>query len=310
MAAKRFQNIIAENRLLLPFTSVITLLVFFLSGSIEKQSWLPLSFLALSTYLISELNNIHSLIRVYSRMVSSSFLMLSSAACFLFSDFRPGLIQLCLIAFYMALFQCYQVRHASKRVYFGFLCIGIVSTIFVQILYFVPFFWLIMTFNLRTFYAKSFFASLLGLITPYWFGSIYLFTTGEIGMLLNHFEGIATFMLPFNIMSLSLPQLLTLAYVFVLAFIGTIHFIRKKYQDKIRIRMLYRTFITINILTFALLIVQPQHYSLLLPMLIVNTSPLIAHFITLTRTRQTNIVSLLIFLLNFILIGYNLWILS
>ena len=44
-----------------------------------------------------------------------------------------------------------------------------------------------------------------------------------------------------------------------------------------------------------------------MPLAIISTSPLIAHFITLTRTRITNIAFFVILIAAFALIGFNLW---
>ena len=71
--------------------------------------------------------------------------------------------------------------------------------------------------------------------------------------------------------------------------------------------MLYQFFITMNLLSAVLLVIMPQHYDFLLRMMIINTSPLIAHFIALTRTRVTNIAFYVITLSALMLTAYNLW---
>ena len=56
------------------------------------------------------------------------------------------------------------------------------------------------------------------------------------------------------------------------------------------------------------LILQPQHYDMLIRIMIIAASPLIGHFIALTRTRFTNIAFLIITGAIFILTAVNLWI--
>ena len=97
------------------------------------------------------------------------------------------------------------------------------------------------------------------------------------------------------------------AWTVVLAAVGIIHYGQEGYQDKTRTRMLHEVFITIDLLTILFLFLQPQHYAMLLPIIIVNTSPLIAHFLTLTHSWLTNILSAFIFLLTLLLIAYNAW---
>ena len=77
------------------------------------------------------------------------------------------------------------------------------------------------------------------------------------------------------------------------------------YLDKIRTRMIFEMFITIDILTIIFIILQPQHINTLLTIMIVNTSCLFAHYIALTKTRVTNIVCILAFCLTIGLTIFN-----
>ena len=84
---KRLQNKIAESRMTLSFVSVLGFLICIACGAIGMQLgntvfsnvawWEQVLILAVSTMLMVELNNANSLIRIYSRMVSCSFLLLT-----------------------------------------------------------------------------------------------------------------------------------------------------------------------------------------------------------------------------------------
>ena len=52
-------------------------------------------------------------------------------------------------------------------------------------------------------------------------------------------------------------------------------------------------------------ILQPQHYFVLMPLLFVCASPIIAHFLTLTQTRLTNLVFIICTIVALLLIGLN-----
>ena len=104
--------------------------------------------------------------------------------------------------------------------------------------------------------------------------------------------------------------MVTFVFVIITATTGTIHYLRTSFNDKIRIRMLYNCFIVMNILSTSYLIAQPQHYDFLMRMIVINTSPLIAHFIALTHTRVTNISFCIITISALLLTAYNLWISS
>ena len=89
--------------------------------------------------------------------------------------------------------------------------------------------------------------------------------------------------------------------------IGIVHYSRLGYQDKTRTRLLHEIFITVDIVSILFLALQPQYYAILLSIIIVNTSPLIAHFLTLTHTWLTNIAFHLIIVITLALIAYNVW---
>ena len=116
MIVKRFQNHVAESRIALPLTGVYAFLVCAAGGLFADKLWLQFGLLAISSFLIMLLNNSNALIRIYSRMVSCSFLALAVMSHFLFVDIRCGIVQSCFISFYLFLFSAYQDNRAIGRV--------------------------------------------------------------------------------------------------------------------------------------------------------------------------------------------------
>ena len=190
---KRFQNRVAESRYALSLMVVYALGIWYLGGLVERQLYFQLAFLTVSTYLMMELNNSNALIRIYSRMVSCSFLALTTTATFLFPSLREALVQLCLITFYTIIFHTYQDKEAPGLTFYAFLCLGIASVLFVQVLFFVPFLWLLIGFKMMAFSFRMFCASLIGLLTPYWFLAPMSLFTGHFDAFVAHFIGIAQF---------------------------------------------------------------------------------------------------------------------
>jgi len=86
-----------------------------------------------------------------------------------------------------------------------------------------------------------------------------------------------------------------------------VHFWLHSFEDKIRIRLLYGFFTSMLLFCTLLLCLQPQHYKVLMPLLTVFASPLIAHFLTFTQSRLTNIVFIVVGVLTLALIVLNLW---
>lgn len=317
---KRLQNRIAESRLTLPLVAVYGLLVcvacgFFIMGldsnMWKDQEWLSLVVLTgLSTLFMVELNNSNSLIRIYSRTVSCSFLMLTLMATFQFTSLQGSLVQLAFIVFYLFFLRAYQNKQDVGNVYSAFLAIGVASIWFIQILYFVPLFWLLLGIRVQAFSGKTLFASILGLITPYWFLLVYFLYQADYRTPIRHFLELGQFAKPADIFILSEHQLVTVAFVILLALTGMIHFLRQSSNDKLRTQMVYELFIMVTLYTIAFLVLQPQHYDFLFRILVVNTATFIGHFIALTRTKITNVAFIVIVLSTLFLTAYNLWNLS
>ena len=124
---RRLQNQIAESRWALPLTAIYGAAIVVLLGAVEQQMWAQTALLALSTLLMVELNNANALIRIYSRMVSCSFLVLSLMATYLFPSIEGGIVCAAFIAFYIFFLQAYQDKTAVSPIFTAFLTIGIAS---------------------------------------------------------------------------------------------------------------------------------------------------------------------------------------
>lgn len=305
MEHKRIQNRIAESRWTLSTLVATALVVWGIAGMGDHRLWLSILCLILSTYLMVELNNANTLIRIYSRMVSGSFLLLSTVCMFQLTSYTSSIAILCMAGFYTSLFRAYQDESAPGWVFYAFVCWGFASVVWVQALLFLPALWLLMGVLLRAWSARNFCASLLGLLLPYSVVAAVLALRGDITRLSSHFIQLADFCPIFDYTTLSIRQLASLAFVTLCGLIGGVHFLRKSHNDNIRTRQFYYLFIIIDVLTLIYLCVQPSQYEALLGILIVNTSPLIGHFIALTRTKWTNLTFLALSTVASLLILYN-----
>lgn len=304
---KRIQNIISESRFTLPVIAVYGAAVWCAAGLLSEHWWVQFACFAASTYLMMELNNSNALIRIYSRMVSCAFIVLSSSVTFMFSSVSQAVAAMCVLASYLLLFRTYQDRTAMGRTFYAYLFIGLGAMAYPETLYFVPALWLLSILCLQAPSWRNFFASVFGLLTPYWFAAVWFIYQEDFTLPMTHFASLAEVCLPPNYSHITLSHALAFIYILIIGLTGIVHYLRTSYNDKIRIRMLYQFFITMNLLSAVLLVIMPQHYDFLLRMMIINTSPLIAHFIALTRTRVTNIAFYVITLSALMLTAYNLW---
>lgn len=332
---KRLQNRISESKTTLPAVVCYGAAAWLAGGATEGRMWIPFACFVISTALIMELNTSNALIRIYSRMVSCAFIVLSAMicpltrACITLPDDRTATIGIylagryvgtaapdvacsvalvCIITAYSVLFHTYQNRSSMGRMYYSYVFLGISSMLYVEMLFFIPFFWLLSVVCLQAASWRNFLATLFGLITPYWFAAVTFVLNEDISVPARHFALLAECLGSPDYSVLDVPRLVSLAFIVVLGITGTIHFYRTSYKDKIRIRMLYNFFIVMNFVSLVFLILQPQHYNFLTGMMILNTSPLIAHFISLTQTRITNIAFHLITVTALLITAYNIWI--
>lgn len=282
-------------------------LVWGLSLLFRGGAWPQLVCFAVSCYLMVELSNANALLRVRSRMVTATFIALSCAASPLFASFTGTFVQLCFIIAMLLLFLTYQRPDSVGRIYYAFLFVGLSSMAFVQVLYFVPLLWLLMATQLQSFSIKGLSATLLGLITPYWIASVWCLFERDFTPMTEHFAKLAQLAVPYRDMTINIGLLAVVVLTVVLSITGIVHFWLHSFEDKIRIRLLYGFFTSMLLFGTLLLCLQPQHYEVLIPLLTVFASPLIAHFLTFTQSRLTNIVFIVVGVLTLALIVLNLW---
>ncbi len=322
MINKRIQNKVAESKLSLPLALIYGILVFLVCWlGVQHGNLLSFAFLGVTTFLLMLLNNTYALIRIFSRMVSCSFLFLSAmllalpprgsasepATLLLDVPWGADLVQVCFIVFFILLFSTYQNKNAVGQVFTAFFCLGMASMAFPHIVFMLPMCWFLLAVYMLAMSVKTFLASLFGFSVPYWFLSAYSVYTGRFMLVPHHFETIAVFGQVGNVASLGLNRVAMLCWVVLLALTGAVHFLRYSYQDKIRTRMEYEAFmLTVFVITL-FLVLQPQHFDTLMRLLMVVTAPLVGHFIALTHSKLSNISFLFMVLATLLLTAFNLW---
>jgi len=191
-------------------------------------------------------------------------------------------MQLCTIAFLLMWFTIYQDRNASGRCYYAFLALGLASVPFVQILWLLPLLWILTQTNLMALSWRTWTASVLGVLTPYWFWLCWQLYLGDLTPLGNHLA------------DLLVSHLLSLVLATVLIIMGTMHFLHKSSGDKIRIRMFYYSFMWLGLAGMLFTLLLPEKYDMSFRLMVVCAAPLAGHFIALTNTKATNITFLVL----------------
>jgi len=301
----------AESRRALPIAMLYGTAVWLIAGLLKEQWWVQFACFILSVLLVMRMNSKNLLIRIYSRSVSVAFIFLSCAAVFLFPSWRGGAVQLFCIAALILIYDCYQDNTAVDKVYYAFLMLGIATMLDTHVVFYLPLVWFLMIVIVYALSWRTFMASLLGLATPYWFLAGWLMWRKEENFepLLSLFNKQDILQFPFDIGAVPIATQLVIAFTALMMAIGSIHFIHSSYQDKIRVRQLYYSFIIIGFFSLALLVLQPQN-ELAFRMLIIATSPLIGHYWALTNSRISNIIVCILSVALILLTAFNLWISS
>ena len=285
--------------------------IWLLAGLFQAQWWVQFACFVLSVLLVMRINSKNLLIRIYSRSVSVAFIFLSCAAVFLFPSWTGGLVQLCCIAALMLLFDSYQDQAAVGKAYYTFLLLGISSMLDANIIFYLPLLWIMMKIIVYALSWRTFFASLLGLATPYWFlcGWLMWQKGGDFNAIISLLDVQYLLQFPFGFGSVPLSYQLFIAFTTLLMVIGSVHFIHNSFRDKIRVRQIFYGFITLGILSLVLLFLQPLD-DLAMRIFILAASPLIAHYWALTNSRISNIIFIILTVALVALTAFNLWISS
>lgn len=313
------QKTIATSKFTLPVVAVLSLVFWFMSaGQAETQSaanpelgmwrYIPdwatsgwdatgigFLFSILAVYLMAEFNNKFILLRISSRMLSSTLAVLLTMCTFLHT-FQPAHVILVLsMAAYFPLFFSYQRTDSMPMIYIAFLMQSVASLFFPKYLFLTPFVWVALI-ALRAFTFRTLCASIFGVITPYWILFSLAFVYGDFDSIYAHFIGDFRLSLP-DYTCWSLHNWLSLALVVTMGIAGSINFHMRSHLDKTRTR----TYIYVAIILFAastfFLLWETAHFNEIFPLLIINSSILAGHHLAQEYSRLSNIYTIVVCLL-------------
>ncbi len=303
-----FQNIVAQSRKTLPITAVYTAVMAFLFEAVDSSLWIHFLCILFTGYMMLLINNNNALIRIYSRLPSSIFLVLATMVTCLSKSFEANIVQALFALHLLMLFRAYQNKRGMGDVCASFIMLGIASTLFIQVLFFLPFAWLILLARMQAGSMKNFLASIMGLLVPYWFWFAYTLNVGDYTRVIDHLASIATFQ-PLCQGILNPSLLVNLVFVALTGIVAVTHFYRYSFHESIRTRMMFYSLILLFMLTLLFLVLQPAYSAYLLRMLIVSASPIIAHYFTFTKSRFTNWHFIATIFVILLLTVYNTWML-
>ncbi len=294
----------ATGRFTLPVVILICLLLW---GS-TFQEWNELISLGVTIiigYVFIETNTTFNLIRTRTSMPVCLYWLIATALFFLHPFEWTNLVPLVFILATYQLFHSYESVSSSPFIFHSFLFIGLGSIAFPQLLYMVPMLWGSMI-PFRAISIKSFLASIIGLMTPYWFVFGYALYFNEMHILLTPLRE-AAHLYPIDYSHLTLPEIASWGFITLLLIVSGFHYWQISYMDKTRTRI-YHSYLAIAGFWATLLsILQPVHLCEWLSIQLICTAFLCGHLFSLTRNRFSGIIFIVTFVLYILLMSFNLW---
>lgn len=309
MRKNRFQNKVATGKLTLPVASVLATLLWSAEGIYTLDRLWGLLVCGLTAYVWMETNNTHTLIRIRSRLTPAIYLFMCGCIFSLHTVQDGSIAALFMLASYYLLFKSYQQPEAVGHMFHSFLCLGLGSVFFPQLLYFVPFYFWYAAIYLRSLTWRTFWAGVIGLVLPYWFWGGYALYADQLPRFTGHFLALGQFQ-PLSWENYRHPDILqadavVLTTVFTL--IAALHCISTSFNDKIRTRMFLQCILFQEFLMLLFMALQPVHLPTLTGLLVMNSAPVLSHYFALTEKRLTNALFILFLILFTTLAFLNLW---
>lgn len=308
-----YRNRIAQSMMTLPIAVVISIGAWLLADINNWTHWTGWAITILTTYALMECNNYFQLLRIRSRMTSTTYLMLASATVG-FHDFSAQmLIPLCVVCSLFLLFRTYQQPKVEGQTFYAFLILGAGSLVFAPLVLLLLPLWYIMGAYMRTLSLRTMLASILGLVCPYWLllaaGTldlhIWQYITGEIPAQYRAFFAPEIWNIyyvePDVFVTNHLDALVTLALLLILTILTTLHYRRTDYLDKIRTRMYLHTFRLLQVFFVAFVGVWPEYFYTTGHLLMITTAVFASHYFALAKGRWADAF----FALTIVLFGAN-----
>lgn len=275
---------IVTGEFTLPVMALLTLPLWALPDWANWSLWAGLVLTGFTAYLIMELNNRNTLLRIRSRMMSTTFLFLM-LICPQLHGLHSGMLSMLLwVLSYHTLFASYQHRRPEGYVFHTFLCVGLGSLLFSPLLLFALGFYFCLLIPLRGLTWRTFMAGIFGLALPYWASAAYAIWHNRLDSAFLYLPQWFVPQLP-DYSVLSQAEVISAVVLLLFSIPAFIHFFHTAYNDKIRIRMLFYCITTQQVLLTAALVGLPQYYHDIMPIYVVNTALLMAHYYALARAR-------------------------
>ncbi len=259
--------------------------------------------LCIATLQMVLLNNTFALIRTHTGFHLTLFFLFAGLLSPQTLAVTSALVPFMLLSI-QSLFHTYQNREAMDYAFQCCMFLSIGSLFFPPMLFFIPLFFGAMI-NYMAMTPRTFMASIMGLLAPYWVLFAYAFCTDKLDIFVRLWEKLVPTLPDYS--ALSLVDELSLVFIWLVTIVSSINCMQQNFSDKIRTRYHLGFLILLQLWASVLIILQPSDYQALFPLLFIGSSILGGHFFTLSHGRWTNVFFIVCSLLFIALIGFKVW---
>lgn len=275
----------------------------FLGGTIGHifSVVLSLLFYVLSSFLLYGLNIIERRVR----WLPSMFVWLTAVYCSVECNVSNAFATLLFVASLFMLMSCQQSPDSARYIYSAFAMVGLSSLLQAEFFYLVPAFALFI-FIANIFNIQSFFAALLGLLTPFWFvfGAVYVWPS--LSWLLYPFGNGVAGIFNFGAFDFSLFAVAVIASILLVLLPAIVMFATSSTPSKPQLRRRMLFILLLNMYMLILGFVLPSSTELFSSLALPGVAVMATYILSFNVTKLSNCYFILVFLAWIALFVYNL----
>ena len=307
---KYLYNRITGSIVFIHASSVYAALTWLPAGLLTQNLWLQFLLTIAANSLLIEMCIYFKLLRLNNWVVTAIFMLLTNCCGFTYGSLEASIASTAIALAIFMLFLTYKSPDDVGHTYFAFLSIGVISLFFIPILYIIPLLWLLSLYQLQSLNWRTWFASIFGILTPYWFVLPWFLHQHIQDNIIIQFPLFSLDELSTDVDTALMPmKIVVLAVIGTPTIIGAINFWQQSYNESIQTRLFFNCLQWIGFAIALMIILQPQYYNTLIRMMIFCATPFIAHFFSLTRSKFVNyifFVTLVIFIVLSIVTTHKL----
>ncbi|MBR1713196.1 MAG: hypothetical protein IJ722_07315 [Alloprevotella sp.] len=305
MQGNTLRHRIVRSTLTLPVTIAVGAAVWMAPDPADIQLWGGLAVALIQTFMLMELTNRNQLLRIRSRMVSTTYMALATACPFLHRIGWECVPPVCFAAAYFLLFATYQRERPEADAFHAFLLLAVGSFFFPPMILLGVLYFLSMLVQLRSLTWRTFTAGIFGILLPAAFYAAWVIGRQETATALDFLQPYLHPTMP-DYTAIPVWQLVNAGFLALLALLGLLHYYRTNFNDKIRVRMCYYAIIMQEVALLAALCLLPEHFTQVFALLILNSAPLLGHYFALARGGRWMTVWFLFWIISLVGLGlYN-----